>query len=298
MIVVFLWRLATALLRALPLRFCYAVAAFMANVAFICWGEKRRNTVDNMRHVLPEAAAADVKRVARESWRNYGRYLVDFLRAADGRAGDLTGAIEFEARHLIDAAFSEGKGVLLVLMHLGSWDIGGAFFSALGYRLNVVTETFDHGRLNSLVHRARLTSGMRVIPMEGSAFPILRALRRNEALALLIDRPYADNGVAVTFFGEETVLPAGPARLALRTGARVIAAAVVHANGPGSPLRAVVDAGIHTVQTGDRDTDVRVLTEAFLRAHERLIRQYPDQWYMFRRMWRPEAPAERAIATA
>jgi lauroyl/myristoyl acyltransferase len=297
-IVYLLWKLAIALLRVVPLRVSHAVAALMANLVFICWEEKRSNTIDNMRHVLPEAEDGRARRVARDSWRNYGKYLVDFLRAADGRAGDLSGEIEFDGRPSVDDAFRDGKGVLFAVMHLGSWDIGGAFFSGLGYRLNVVTETFGNSRLNALVVAARTTGGMHVIPMEKSGMQILRALRHNEALAILIDRPYADSGVSVQFFGCETVLPAGLARLALRTGARVVAAAVVHSEGPGNRMRLIVDANISAPRTGNDAEDVRAITEACLRSHEQIIRRYPDQWYMFRRMWRAPATTTPAIVRA
>lgn len=298
MIVYLLWRLATLLLRRVPLRISYGIAALTANAIFLCWPEKRRNTIDNMRRVVGDDDDAAARHIARDSWRNYGKYLVDFLRAADGGLDEQAASVEFPERSLIDEAFAAGKGVLFILMHHGSWDIGGAYFSRLGYPLNVVAETFDHGRLNSLVVAARKTSGMHVIPMERTGLKILRALRRNEALAILMDRPYAENGIAVQFFGCETVLPEGPARLALRTGAKVIAGAVVRDEGLGGKLLGVIESDITAPRTGDDQEDVRALTEAVLRAHERFIRRYPDQWYMFRRMWRTEQPAEPALAPA
>src|SRR5437588_798797 len=105
MIVYLLWRLAIALIRVVPTRRSHALAAFLANLVFICWREKRRNTIDNMRHVFPDPDDGRAQRVARDSWRNYGIYLVDFLRAADGRAGNLSGTVEFEGRTLVDEAF-------------------------------------------------------------------------------------------------------------------------------------------------------------------------------------------------
>jgi KDO2-lipid IV(A) lauroyltransferase len=296
-IVYALWRLTTLLLRLVPLRISYAAGALIANAVFICWHEKRRNTIDNMRQVLSDESDATARRIARSSWRNYGKYLVDFLRAADGGGNDLAASIAFQDRSLIDEAFATGRGVLFILMHQGSWDLGGVYFSRLGYPLNVIVETFNNDRLNSLVVASRRSGGMRVIPMEGSGLKILRALRRNEALAILMDRPYAENGMAVQFFGRETVLPDGPARLALRTGARVITAAVVRSKAADNRLIALVDTDIRALRTGDEREDVRALTEAFLRAHERFIRQYPEQWYMFRRMWRSK-PAERAATPA
>jgi lauroyl/myristoyl acyltransferase len=290
-------KLVTSSFRLFPTRVTYAAAAAIAGAVYLCWTEKRRNTMENMRCVLPDADAATVKRVALESWRNYGMYLVDFLRASDGRADELADSIDFDELRAFDEAFSGDKGVLVVLMHQGYWDFGGIYFARHGYPLNAITETFNNVRLNSLVVGTREAAGIKVIPMERAGMRIVRALRRNEALAILVDRPLDDGGINVQFFGRETNLPDGAARLALKTGANVIAAAVVRTGGPGSRLRGLIQANITVTPSGDEREDVRSLTEAFLRPHERFIRSYPEQWYMFRRMWaparnRPPAPAK------
>jgi lauroyl/myristoyl acyltransferase len=296
------WKLVTFSLRPIPTRVTYSVAATIAGTIYLCWTEKRRNTIENMRCVLPNTDEATIRRVAINSWRNYGMYLVDFLRAADGRADELANSIEFDGQSSIEEAFSNDKGVLMVLMHQGYWDIGGIYFARLGYPLNAVAETFENKQLNTLVVGAREASGIKVIPMERAGMRILRALRRNEALAILMDRPLEDGGITVRFFGRETTLPDGAARLALRTGATVIAAAVVRTGGPGSRLRGLIQANITVTRTGNEREDIRALTEAFLRPHERFIRTYPEQWYMFRRMWTPvrrrPQPADKSAQPA
>jgi KDO2-lipid IV(A) lauroyltransferase len=291
MIPYLLWKLATFSLRRCPIRVSHVCAATIASVVYLCWTEKRRNTIENMGYVLPDAEPAAVRRAALASWRNYGMYLADFLRTADGRAEELANSIEFEGHSAVQEAFACGKGVLLVLMHQGYWDIGGVYFAGLGYPLNAVAETFENRRLNSLVVDARRRYGIKVIPMERAGMRAVRALRRNEALAILMDRPLQKDGVKVRFFGHETILPDGAARLALRTGAAVLAAAVVRTGGPGSRLRGLINADITFARTGDEKEDIRALTEAFLEPHERFIRSYPEQWYMFRRMWPKRPPA-------
>ena len=125
-------------------------------------------------------------------------------------------------------------------------------------------------------------------------------MRRNEALAILIDTPVDSGGVEVNFFGERTMVPAGPARIALRTGARVIPVALPRASGTSDQLIAMADFDVRVTRTGDDERDVQALTQRIFAAHERFIRAYPDQWYIFRRMWPARSPAttrEPALAS-
>ncbi len=166
-------------------------------------------------------------KTARKSFEQYAKYLLDFLRTPESGATELAALIEFDEWDGIDAIFREGKGLIAAPMHFGNWDIGAAFFSRHGYAVNAIVDTFGHSKLNDMVVGARLAGGTRVIPIERAGIASLRALRKNEVLAILLDRPQPDNGVAVTFFGAEVVLPAGVARLALRTGARVVPVAIL-----------------------------------------------------------------------
>jgi lauroyl/myristoyl acyltransferase len=288
-----LWRLATAIAPHLPLRFAYLCAGGLADLFFLAWREKRENTIDNMRHVLAPTSEAAARRVARESFRNYARYLVDFIRCPSMSPEELQPRVAEIDWPAIDSARAEGKGLIFALMHFGSWDLGGMIFSQRGYALNVVAETFKYDKLNRMVVNARTTSGMRVIPMERAALGSLRALRNNEALAVLMDRPGADHGVAVRFFGSPTVLPTGAARLALRTGARILPAGMARAERSSDRLITLLDTEFRFEPTGDNERDVVALMEALLAVHEGFIRRFPDQWYMFRRMWEPDSEQAR-----
>jgi lauroyl/myristoyl acyltransferase len=280
-----LWRLANLLVGKLPLSVSYRGAVLLADLVFLCWTRGRLNSISNMRHVLPHSSCREAPRVARDSFRNYARYLVDFIRTFDATPEELESRIEFDQWDEVDEAFRGGRGVIFLLLHFGNWDWGATVFSRRGYPLNVVAETFSNRRLNKMVVSARRASGTRVLPMERGALPLVRALRRNEALAILIDRPGAAHGIPVQFFGATAYLPAGPARLALHTGARVIAVAVGRLRETSDKLYVIIDGDISIERTGDEKEDARRLTEATLRAHERFVRRHPDQWYMFRRMW-------------
>jgi phosphatidylinositol dimannoside acyltransferase len=103
-------------------------------------------------------------------------------------------------------------------------------------------------------------------------------------VGFVCDGPQPEGGVAVTFFGQRALLPGGPARFALRSGAPMLFGYVGRRPGDRtfyggfSPLDAYTP-------TGDEAADVLALTQQWVTQLEALLRQHPDQWYMFRRMW-------------
>ncbi len=95
----------------------------------------------------------------------------------------------FEDLERIDQVMAEKRGVIFITLHFGNWDMGAAGLAAYGYPVNVIAETFPYPQMNALVQGSRRHLGMKVIPMEKVGPGIIRALRRGEILALLIDVP-------------------------------------------------------------------------------------------------------------
>lgn len=284
-IVYWLWRLARALAPIVPRRVAYLVADLVAEFAWLVLFTERNNTIENMLHVVGPDQHASARRYARRSFHNYAKYVADFIRHPQAQAEDIDAKLDFEGWDRIDAVLAEGRGAIFVLMHFGNWDLGGAVLALRGYPINVIAEAHAHSRLNDDLVEARTVRGVKLIPMERAAWGIARAMRRNELLAILIDRPLTEGGIEVDFFGSRTQVPAGPARIALRTGAPAIPVALVRVSGKEDRIRAIVDFDLHPVRTGNNETDVQALTQQIISAHERFIRRCPDQWYMFRRMW-------------
>ena len=278
--------------RFLPLRLAYFIGDVGATLLWWGWRGPRAIAIENMLPVMGDRALAT--RAARYSFLNYGRYCVDFLRAPSIRPEDLLDKVQYDRWDAIDEAFACGKGVIFTHMHCGNWDMGGAALAARGYSVNVIADPFGNDRANEIVVKARQVRGMNVIPAGSAVAGIVRAMRRNEALAFLIDTPVESGGVEVSFFGRPTMFPAGPARIALRTGARVIPVALVRPKATSDRIIALADLDVRVTPTGDPERDVQALTQRIVAAHERFIRAYPDQWYIFRRMW----PRHRQTATA
>lgn len=284
-------RIVRKIAQLLPLRVCYAAAVLLSDVAWATMPVQRENAIDNMARVLGLSRdRSEVRRKAKASFRNYALYMVDFFRLPKLGVEELESRFQFNGWEHLDNALAAGKGVIFISAHVGNWDLGAALFARKGYPVSVVAESFRPKKLNDLVQGTRSQHGMKVIPLEASARRVLGALRKNEILGLLIDRPSPESGVLVRFFGELTQVPAGAALLALKTGARLISGVIVR--NPDHTYSGFVTSQFEVDQTGDLSVDVRVLTQKIMDTLEGFIRQYPEQWFIFRPMWPKDVTLE------
>ena len=275
------FRLGSAVARAVPVRVGYAVAGFFGALAFYAWAGGRKRCVRNMMHVAA-GDEARASRLARRSFANYAIYLVDFLRFTSVTAEEVRQRVVFDEWDRLEAERS-GNGIVFVTMHFGNWDLGAAAVAEHGIPISVIADTFGDQRLNDLVLGARRHLGMEILPAERMGPSILRALRRNDVVAMLIDVPQRGPGVEALFFDAPVAVADGPARIALRTGASVVAVMLPRIGRSERVIGQIQP--VTFTPTGDQERDVRELTQATMRALEGMVREHPEQWYIFRDLW-------------
>lgn len=238
--------------------------------------------------VAPDPAV--VRRWARRSFRAYARYWVEGARLSgtDPQEVHRRMVVERGYEHL-QTAMAAGRGVILALPHVGSWEWGGVFLALDGYPMTTVAERVEPPALFDWLVAERREMGLTVVPLgNDSGGVVLRALRRGGLVGLLCDRDLQGNGVEVDFFGETTTLPAGPATLALRTGATLLVAAVY--SGPGPFHTGVVSEPLDTSRTGALRKDVARVTQEIAHRFEGVIGRAPAQWHLYQPNWPSDEP--------
>lgn len=279
------WRALRFASRRLPPAVLYRAAGLAGTAAYWTWPRGRGSTRRNFERVFGPGDAR-AKPAARRSLANYCGYLVDFARLPTLNPAAILAACdgdeEFSA---LDAVLARGAGAIFVCMHFGNWDMGAAAAAVRGYPVTAVGESFSDSRVTREVFAARERLGATIVPLERAGPSLVRVLKKNGLLALLIDRSVPGQGVPAEFFGSTVEVPAGPAHLALRTGAALIPAAFPRVHPGGPAVRVLADFSIDTTPSGDFEADVRRLTQEVMTTHERFIRRYPAQWYKFKDMW-------------
>lgn len=280
------WMVASRLLRALPLPVAYGIANIIGTGTYLLWPRGRRALHQNYAVVLAEESRRRQRSVARQSLVNYCKYMVDFARVGRGPRTHMSDLVDGDGEYAkLASVLDSGRGAIAATMHLGNWDLGAMRAAELGMPITAIAESLGDRRLDAEVLGTRESQGVSIALLGKGMTKAARALRRKELVALVVDRPVpGDDGVSIVFFGRETRVPGGAARLAIMSSAKVVPCAFVRKR-PGSPeVRTWADFSLDTPSEGG-DQAIQRLTQAIFSAHEKVIRQYPEQWYMFREMW-------------
>jgi lauroyl/myristoyl acyltransferase len=287
----FAYRFSGAVLGVLPEAMASAVAACVGSaLARRPNGDlaiRERHLARVLASTSPQVAPDPrvVRRWALRSYRNYARYWVEGARLPTTPPEVVLRRffLDCGGRHL-EEALASGRGVLLALPHIGSWEWGGAFLALEGHPMTSVAERVEPAALYDWFLEQRQAIGLKIVPLDdGSSSVLLRELRSGGVVGLVCDRDILGNGMKVEFFGEETTLPAGPATLALRTGAVLLPAAVY--SGPGDAHVGRVTSPVDTTRSGSLRADVARITQELATRFEWMVRRAPEQWHLYQPNW-------------
>lgn len=273
-----------ALLERLPERFDVALASSVALFVGRRNATANKNLRVNVAHALGgegiEVAPALLDRFVERGFASYGQYWAEGAKLSGLRPSTIAERFKIgEGLEYLLEAKALGKGIVIALPHIGSWDWGGSFLATLDLGMTAVAEELKPAELFAWFKKKRESIGIRIEPLDAHAGTVLlQTLRDGGVVGLLCDRDLQGNGVEVDFFGERVTLPAGPATLALRTGAQLVCAACY--SGPGRDHFAVITAPLSTERTGRLRDDIAKVTQAIALDLEGLIRRAPEQWHV------------------
>jgi KDO2-lipid IV(A) lauroyltransferase len=285
----------TWILPRLSRRMMLRCARALGAVAYRLMGRQRKIALANLDVAFGDTmTAAEKERIARRSMEQFASSLLGLFWSARMTVDDVDSVIEIDPRDLALARgmVEEGRGIIFVTLHYGDWEMLGLASGFLGVPLHVVTETMRNKGMEEVFARLRTRSGNAVIPQQGAAVKLLRALRRKGSIALLIDlnAPDHSGGMWMDFFGLPVYNNTAAAALALRTGARIVGACTIPL--PDGRVRLKFGPEIPCESTGDDQADLRRVSKACLEYCEQVIREAPEFWLWSYKRWkhRPEKP--------
>ncbi len=254
-----------------------AVAAASSNRRMLV----RRNLERALGRPMGRREAA-VRVAAAFDW--YARYYLESFQLPSLDAAAIDAGFGYEGVDAIERSVRSGLGPILVMPHLGTWEWAAWWLALVPHmKVTAVVEPLEPPEVFEWFVSFRQRLGMDIIPLGPDAGGRLAAaVKRGDVVCLLADRDVAGNGVAVEFFGERTRLPAGPALLALRTGAPLLPAAVYWR---GRTRHAIAGPAVDTRRSGGIRSDTIRVVQDYAAALERLIRAAPEQWHLMSPNW-------------
>ncbi|WP_298431981.1 lysophospholipid acyltransferase family protein [Geobacter sp.] len=271
----------------IPRRIAVGLGGMAGSLAFRLLPRVRRTAVGNIRESLPylatlpewDPACGTPEAIARRTFANYGRTVVEVLKLYYGCGAGLMERVEFRGMEHYERAREKGKGILFVTGHCGNWELMALTFGARFADVAVVARRQKFPRFNGLLNRLRHGFGNSVIYAEGAARSIFFRLRKRGIVGILIDQAVQENeGGVVDFLGRGAWTTTMPAVVAARTGAPLLPI-FIHREGG----RHVVTIHPEVPAPSDDPLDG---TRRLNRAIEGQIASHPDEWLWVYRRWK------------
>ena len=265
-----------ALVRAMPEPAAIRLFDAGADLAARRGGKGIDRLRSNLTRVAPDA---DLDRLTRDALRSYARYWREVFRLPVTPTATLIAGMTPVHEERLRAVVASPRGVILALPHSGNWDQAGAWLGATGVPFATVAERLKPESLYDRFVAFRESLGMEVLPLTGGARPpfdiLADRLAAGGAVCLMADRDLTPRGVDVSFFGATARMPAGPAALALRTGAALLPTHLCF-RGTGWQV---------TFYEEIPPTNVATMTQAMADAFADGIARSPADWHMLQRLW-------------
>ena len=273
------YKLGTRLIGYFPRSVSYGFAGAIARMSEFLYRSAFQIVMDNLKLVFPVASREELQNLTREIFRNYSRYLVDYGRCAYMEHEKILEEISmYYGRGNLESATGMKKGIILLTAHLGNWELGGIFLGSYGLRTNVVTLPDEDPSIHRIRQWYRERFRVNTITIGDSplsSLDLLKALRRGEVVAMLIDRyPEGPDSTVLDFFGRPTPFPRGPFILARITGAPIIVSFVVR---EGDAYRGIIEEPIVIPSEEEEPSAQRKVVKIL----EKYIIMYANQWYNF-----------------
>jgi lauroyl/myristoyl acyltransferase len=283
----------------LPERWMLRAFLVFADIAWRRQGPRVQVLEANLVRVLgPDADGAALRAASREVMRRYARYWLEIFRLPVMPVERLVdGMHDFGHRQLIFDSLASGRGVVIGIPHMGNWDQAGAWINTMG--AGSFTTVMEHLQPESVYERFvafREGLGMEVLPASGGARPfgiLAQRLRAGKIVILPCDRDVTGSGIEVEFFGEKAKMMAGPAALAVQTGAALIPAVLWFTDG-GWGVN--IGAEIPQPADGTRSQKVAAMTQQMARFFEDGIRDHPYDWLMLQKVFVADLDPDRQAA--
>jgi KDO2-lipid IV(A) lauroyltransferase len=196
--------------------------------------------------------------------------------------------VRHERFHVADDVLKQGRGMIVVIGHLGNWELIGLSVCHAGYPLHSIARPIENPWVDRYLHRFRTQTGQKIISKYRALGEMIRVLQKKEILIIQVDQDARHHGIPVDFFGRPASTHRSPALLSLKYGTPIVVANIYREN---ALHRCVLSDPIRPESFRAEADPVKSLTQAYTEKFEDCVRAHPDQWFWVHDRWKS---AERA----
>jgi KDO2-lipid IV(A) lauroyltransferase len=271
-------------LNILPYRVALLFGDVIGFLAFSIFRIRRTVTLDNLRKSFGDKySESEYRKIAARSYRYIARGFIEYGLFPKLSRKDLSKFLSVEGEDNFRSIKDSGKGAVLVTGHFGSWELMGAYLSRRGWPVDYLVGEQHNLLVNKLMNDHRRIFNIGLIEMGVAARGVIKAVKQGRMVCMLSDQDAGSDGVIVEFLGRPASTPKGPAAFAIKTGTPLACGFIVR---EGARQRIVLTPPIEFIPSGNKENDIKNLTQGYTSLIEKYVRQHPDHWFWPHRRWK------------
>jgi len=284
-----------------PLGLLYAFGRFFGWAGYMFAVKHRRIAIESLTMAFGKTKTPqEIRRICRECFNSMACLAVEFFMFMK-HPERIKKFVDIEGIDNLKKALAEGKGVVAISAHFGSFPLLLSRLAQEECKVNAVMRHMRDQKLDELFEGKRRLMRVGSIytqPRQTCVSQSLKVLRDNEVLFVQLDQNFGTGGVFVDFFGVKAATATGPIVFSMRTGAPIVPMFIYRLGGPRH--RIVIEPPIHVDESGTKSERLLHAVERLTVLIEKYIRQHPHEWGWIHKRWkaRPKEEKEGAMAAA
>lgn len=282
---------------AAPLSFLYGFANFLGMVGYRFALRHKRIAVESLTMAFgQEKSRQEIERIARACFNTMAGSAIEFFMFMR-RPERIRRFVHVQGLEHLERALAQGKGVVAVSAHFGSFPLLLSRLALEGYKVHTLLRHMRDEKLDRLFEGKRdfmRVGSIYTQPRQACVSRSLQVLRNNEILFTQLDQNFGTGGVFVDFFGTKAATATGPIVFSMRTGAPLVPMFIYRVRGPEHQI--VIEPPIEIEEGGHRQERVVWMVTVLTSLIEQYIRRYPHEWGWIHKRWKARPKEEAAAA--
>lgn len=280
-----------SVIRLLPLNIGMLLGKSLAYAVYLIDRKHRTVADENLRNAYGEDLSDfQIKKIIRRNYLHFASVGIDFIKLPQiVNSSNWQKHFEMEGLEFARKARKEGKGIIFVTGHVGNWEVLGCAFDFFFHPLHSIAKHMKNPFVDRFFTRLREYGNQEIIFKEKAAREMIKVLKNNKFLGILVDQNARKNSIFVDFFGQKASTTRVVATLSLKTGAPIIMA-FLRRSERRYRFKISLSKPIQIEKTGDLEKDIFNLTQRYTTIMESRIREHPHEWIWIHRRWKTRPP--------
>lgn len=279
--------------RALPFALSFFIGRRLGSLGPYINRKRWRIAYANIKCALGNKySPQQLKKISKQTYKHMGQGIIEILLLPKMDKAYVERNFEFEGFENMDNALKLGKGAIFLTAHFGSWEVAASALPINGYVFKGIAREQKPYLINNMLNSFREAHGCKMISKGMPIREILKALRNNEIVGMLVDQDAGKTGILTDLFNKPASWNRGVMQFALRTGCKILPG-FAHKKG-GAKIKFVTHKPIVFPEHGTEEDKIKEGFRQYAAILEESIRKSPDQWLWQHRRWK-SSPQRRIL---